>query len=217
VPNFLHRGRQAFAQRAWKDAYVRLSTADAHAPLEGRDLEMMATAAYLIGNDEASETAWTRAYEWLRTRDRRRAARCAFWLVLQLLAIGDWARGGGWLSTAERLLDEDADCPERGLLLVLVARTHAKHGHLDAASDAVTRVASLARSSDDAELKAFGLLGLAQVTASRGESVAAMKLFDEAMVAVTTDALSPISAGVIYCAVIEACRDSLDVAPKPCG
>lgn len=210
--NFLYRGRQAFAQRAWKEAYARLSAADAHASLEGRDLEMMATAAYLIGNDEASDTAWTRAYEWLRTRDRRRAARCAFWLVLQLLAVGEWARGGGWLATAERLLDEDAECPERGLLMVLVARTHAKHGDFDAAYDAFTRVAAVARTSDDPELKAFGLLGLAQATASRGESAAAMKLFDEAMVAVTTDALSPISAGVIYCAVIEACHDILDVA-----
>jgi len=211
VLNFLDRGRQAFAQRAWKEAYAQLSSADAHALLEGRDLEMMATAAYLIGNDEASETAWTRAYEWLRTRDRRRAARCAFWLVLQLLAIGDWARGGGWLSTAERLLDEDAECPERGLLLVLVARTYAKRGDLDAASDAFTRVAALARTSDDPELRAFSLLARAQATARRGGSAAAMGLFDEAMVAVTTDPLSPISAGVIYCAVIEACYDILDV------
>jgi hypothetical protein len=50
VLDSLDRGRQAFAQRAWKEAYARLSAADADAPLEGRDLEMMATAAYLIGN-----------------------------------------------------------------------------------------------------------------------------------------------------------------------
>jgi hypothetical protein len=42
---------------------ARLSAADADTPPEGRDLEMMATAAYLIANDEAGETAWTRAYE----------------------------------------------------------------------------------------------------------------------------------------------------------
>jgi DNA-binding NarL/FixJ family response regulator len=173
---------------------------------------MLATAAYLIGNDDGSEAAWTRAYEWLRTRDKRRAARCAFWLVLQLLAIGDWARGGGWLSTAERLLDDDAECPERGLLLVLAARTHAKHGDLDAAYEAVTRVSALAGTSDDAELKAFSLFALAQAAARRGESAATTALFDEAMVAVTAHALSPISAGVIYCAVIETCYDMLDVA-----
>jgi DNA-binding NarL/FixJ family response regulator len=212
VLDSLDRGRQAFAQRAWKDAYARLSAADADAPLEGRELEMLATAAYLIGNDEGSETAWSRAYEWLRTRDKRRAARCAFWLVLQLLAIGDWARGSGWLSTAERLLDQDAECPECGLLLALAARTHAKRGDLDAARGAFTRVAALAGTSDDAELKAFSLIGLAQAAGSRGDSAAAMALFDEAMVAVSSDALSPISAGVIYCAMIEACYDFLDVA-----
>ena len=210
--NSLDRGRRAFAQRAWKEAYACLSEADGDALLEGRDLEMLATAAYLVGNDEASEAAWTRAYEWLSTRDRRRAARTAFWLVLQLLAIGDWARGGGWLSTAERLLDDDTECPERGLLMALVARTHAKHGDLAAASDAFTGVAARARTSDDPELRAFSLLGLAVVAAGRRENLAAMKLFDEAMVAVTTDALSPISAGVIYCAVIEACHDIFDVA-----
>jgi DNA-binding CsgD family transcriptional regulator len=212
VLDSLLSGRKAFAQREWKEAYLWLSAADAEAPLAGRDLEMMATAAYLIGNDEASETTWTRAFEWLRARDKRRAARCVFWLVLQLLAIGEWARGGGWLSTALRLLDEDAECPERGLLLVLVARTHAKRGDVDAAYDACTRVAALAKTSDDLELKAFSLLGLGQATAGRGESARAIAMFDEAMVAVTTDALSPISAGVIYCAVIEACWDILDVA-----
>jgi DNA-binding NarL/FixJ family response regulator len=212
VLDSLDRGRQAFAQRAWKEAYACLSAADADRPLEGRDLEMLATAAYLVGNDDGSETAWTRAYAWLRTRDKRRAARCSFWLVLQLLAIGDWARGSGWLSTAEKLLDEDAECPECGLLLALVARTHAKHGDLEAARDAFARVAALARTSDDAELKAFSLIGLAQAAGSRGDSDAAMALFDEAMVAVSSDALSPISAGVVYCAMIEACHDILDVA-----
>lgn len=208
----LSHGRQGFAQRAWKDAYAWLSAADADTALEGHDLELLATAAYLTGNDEVSERAWSRAYEWLRPRDRRRAARCAFWLTLQLLAVGDWARAGGWLSTAERLLDGDAECPESGLLLVLVGRTHAKHRDLEAACGAFTRVDALARRSDDPELKAFGSLGLGLATASRGDRAAATKLFDEAMVAVTADGLSPISTGVIYCAVIEACHEIFDIA-----
>jgi DNA-binding CsgD family transcriptional regulator len=208
----LSRGRQAFAQRAWREAYASLSAADSNTLLEGHDLEMLACSAYLIGEDEASEAAWTRAYDWLRGRDKRRAARCAFWLVLQLLAVGDWARGGGWLAAAERLLDDQPDCPERGLLLVLVARTHARQGNVDAAYETFTRVADIARRSDDPELAAFSLLGLALASVSRGETTAAMSLFDEAMVAVTAHLLSPISVGVIYCAVIEACYDLLDVA-----
>ena len=205
-------GRHGFAQRAWKEAYASFSAADAHTPLEGHDLERLATAAYLTGNDEVSERAWTRAYEWLRPRDRRRAARCVFWLTLQLLAVGDWARASGWLSTAERLLDEDEECPERGLLLVLVGRTHAKYGDLEAAFETFTRVDALARRSDDLELNAFRLLAFGLVAASRGDRAAATKLFDEAMVAVTADGLSPISTAVIYCAVIEACHEIFDIA-----
>jgi DNA-binding NarL/FixJ family response regulator len=212
VLDSLTRGRQAVARRAWKDAYAWLSAADAEAALEDSDLELLATSAYLVGHDEASEAAWVRAYEHLRARDKRRAARCAFWLVLQLFAIGDWARGGGWLATAERLLQGEAECPEGALLLVLVARMHAKHGNADAAYDTFTRVADVASRSDDPELRAFALLGLAQASASRGDTAAAMALFDEAMVTVTTDSLSPISAGVVYCAVIEACYDVFDVA-----
>ena len=212
VGDALDRGRQAFAARAWKEAHAQLTAADAGAPLEGRDLEMMATAAYLIGSDDASEAAWTRAYEALRQRDPHRAARCAFWLVLQLLSVGEWARGGGWLSKAKRVLGQDDECAEWGLLLVLAARTHAKHGDFEAAREAVARVATLARAGDDPELNAFALLGLAQAAAKGGDTTAAMATFDEAMVAVTSEGLSPISAGVIYCAVIEACFDILDIA-----
>jgi DNA-binding CsgD family transcriptional regulator len=200
------------AAQSWKEAYARLSDADRGGQLGAGDLELLATAAYLVGDDQGSVAAWTRAYhERVRSSEKRRAARCAFWLILELLSVGDWVRGGGWRSTAERLLDDDPDCAERGLLLVLAARTYAKNGDSAAADETFARAARLAAGCDDAELKAFGLLGLGQAKASHGESAAAMALFDEVMVAVTTGALSPISVGVIYCAVIEACYDILDI------
>jgi DNA-binding CsgD family transcriptional regulator len=205
-------GRRAFAERSWAQAYASLSDADREGQLEAGDLERLATAAYLVGDDQGSAGAWTRAYhERLRSNDKRRAARCAFWLILELLSLGDWVRGSGWLATAERLLDPDPECAERGLLLVMAARTQAKNGDSAAAYETFAHAARLAAACDDAELKAFGLLGLAQAKASRGERAAAMTLFDEVMVAVTPGELSPISTGVIYCAVIEACYDILDV------
>jgi hypothetical protein len=101
------RGRECFDRRAWAwaDACAELSDADREAPLEPADLERLATAAYLAGRDEVSGEVWERAHHELMSRgDVERAARCAGWLVFVLLNGGEFARGGGWLARARRLL-----------------------------------------------------------------------------------------------------------------
>jgi hypothetical protein len=115
--NALDRGRGAFARRAWADAYSGLSAADHEAPLSPEDLERLATAAYLAGRDDDGAGISARAYhEWLHLGDALRAARCAFWLGFTLLHRGEFARGGGWLARAWRLLDDGhLDCVEQGI------------------------------------------------------------------------------------------------------
>ena len=110
------RGRECFDRRAWADAFAELSAADAEAPLEPEDLERLATAAYLLGRDEDSVQVWERAHhELLRRADEERAARCAGWMVFVLMNGGEFARAGGWLARARRLLDDgQRDCAERG-------------------------------------------------------------------------------------------------------
>ena len=56
------RGREAFRRRAWGDAFAELSAADREAPLEPDDLERLAIAAYLVGNDDESVELWARAH-----------------------------------------------------------------------------------------------------------------------------------------------------------
>jgi hypothetical protein len=41
----LERGREAYATRAWMDAYESLSRADAAVPVGAEDLELLATSA----------------------------------------------------------------------------------------------------------------------------------------------------------------------------
>ena len=53
----LDRGREAFSRRAWGEAQVRLSDADRQAALEAEDLERLAIASYLVGDDDASGDA----------------------------------------------------------------------------------------------------------------------------------------------------------------
>jgi len=54
-------------------------------------------------------------------------------------------------------------------------------------------------------------LGRGQAALALGETTEGMKLLDEAMVAVATGEVSPIPAGIVYCAVIEACMDVFDL------
>ena len=88
----LDRGRESFRRREWADAYSQLAAADGEAPLEVDDLERLAAAAYLAGDDAASTDAWVRAHqEYVRAGDPARAVRCAFWLVVGLMLRGEAA------------------------------------------------------------------------------------------------------------------------------
>ena len=214
VTDRLATAREAFARQDWKKAYADLSVADeAHARIGGEDLERFAISAYMLGKDEVSAEIWARAHsEWRRLCDVRRAARCAFWLVLDLLNRGEMAQAAGWVARAEHLLDEQISaCAERGLLLALTARTRIRQGNIDGAHEAASHAVELARRFDDSDLQVFSRLSLAQVMARRGDAAGATALFDELMVAVTVGDVSPIGIGVVYCAVIDGCVLLLDL------
>ena len=48
----LKRGRQAYAESAWGQAYESLARADEREPLAAEDLELLATSAYMLGREE---------------------------------------------------------------------------------------------------------------------------------------------------------------------
>ena len=74
----LTQGRTAFARDDWADAFAHLSAADGDSPLDPEDLDRLATVAYLIGEDAASDAARTRAHHGFLDRgDVIRAARGA--------------------------------------------------------------------------------------------------------------------------------------------
>jgi DNA-binding CsgD family transcriptional regulator len=206
--------RDAFARQAWKAAYRGFRAADeARAQLDAEDLERLAVCAFMVGKPEESDDAWVRAHsQWLRLRDVRRAARCTFWLVLDLLSRGERAQARGWLARTQHVLDATiGGCAEEGLLLVLTGRLRVAERDLDGAHDAASRALVLARQFDDSELQVFSRLIQAQLVATRGDAAAAAALFDEIMVGVTMGDVAPIGVGTVYCAVIEGCHHLLDL------
>jgi DNA-binding NarL/FixJ family response regulator len=211
--DLLERGQRAFEGHAWPEAYDQLTAADRASPLPPEDLERAATAAYLAGHDRPSAELWSRAHQTHLDRGEfEQAVRCAFWLGFGLVQRGEMAQGGGWLARAQRLVDQHAlDCVERGYLLLPEALMAAGSGHPEAALACFEQIGAVAGRFGDADLAALAKTGQGEALLRLGRAVEGARLFDEAMVAVTTGETSPVVSGVVYCAVIDACQKALDL------
>ena len=207
------RGLECFGRRAWAEAFAELSAADRGAPLDPQDVERLAMAAYLVGRDDESVAAWERAHHALLDRGEvERAARCAGWLVFVLLNGGEFARAGGWLARARRLVDEVGhDCAEQGHLLVPVAFQRAFEGDWPDAYAIAGRAVAIGLRFGDVDLVTLARNIQGRALIAQGDTTAGMTLLDEAMVAVMADEVSEIVAGSVYCSVIEACQEVFDL------
>jgi DNA-binding CsgD family transcriptional regulator/tetratricopeptide (TPR) repeat protein len=209
----LDQGRESFHRQAWGKAYTQLSAAAAEKPLELEDLEHLAITAYLSGRDAESEGAWTKAHhEALRAADWARAARCAFWLGITLINRMERAQGSGWLARAQRVLDDAQHaCVERGWLLIPLGLRQYYQGDFESSADTWTEAGKIGAAYGDIELVTMARQGQGRVLMRLGRTAEGVALLDEAMVAVAAGELSAIPAGIVYCSVIKACQEILDV------
>ncbi len=198
----------------WTETYVQLQKADQEHALEPKELETHALAAYLTGRDAESFQILERAHQGYLDREKtKQAVRCAFWLGLMLMNAGERARGSGWIARGERLLQDEQgpDCAEKGLLLLPAALGMLYAGHAAKAQKLFEQAASIGEQFGDADLIALGRLGCGQAMIQQGEVVKGIKLLDETMITVETEAVFPVATGIIYCAVIETCRKVWDL------
>jgi DNA-binding CsgD family transcriptional regulator len=205
----LERGRESYARGAWVDAYGSLSAADeADPPLEERDLELLATSAYMLGRDDEYVSALERAHHaYLRGGERLRAARCAFWIGINLILRGEIGRATGWFGRARRLVErEGRDCVEQGYLLLALVLQHQAAGDRQAAIAAAADAAAIGERFGDADLFALATHDRGILLIKQGRVVEGLGLLDEAMVAVTAGELSPIVNGFVYCGAITGCQ-----------
>ncbi len=209
----IQAGRRAIEKRAWADAYEVLSEVAGSAGLDAADLEQLATAAYLSGHDVESTDAWRRAHQArLDAGEFEAAVRCAFWLGFGLMVRGEVALGGGWMARARALVDEhELDCAESGYLLVPQALAALGGGDAIRAKALFEEVLATARRFDDTDLDALGMLGSGQAQVEMGRIRNGVDLFDQAMVSVLAGEVSPVVAGIVYCAVIDECQGAFDV------
>lgn len=128
-----------------------------------------------------------------------------------LVLRGRHAESGGWLGRAERLLRERASASvERGYLLIPAALPTLGSGDSGRAHEMFGEAAIIADRFGDPDLVALSRLGRGQALVAKGEVRRGVAMLDAAMLAVTTEDVSPVAAGIIYCALVITCRDIFD-------
>jgi len=207
MPADLEVGRRAHDRNDWSEAYANLRDAQT-----AEDLERLAVAAQLVGREDEAIQTYQRAHKaFLQEGKVERALRCAAHLVINLMNRGDIAQAQGWLARARRILQaSNIDCVETGYLLVPVALQSLFSGDLPRAAEVFDEVAGVASRFGDPDLQAMGRLGRGQCLLQLGDVKAGIELFDENMVAVMAGEVSPVVAGVVYCAIIDSCRTIFD-------
>jgi DNA-binding CsgD family transcriptional regulator len=212
VATEVERGRESYAQASWAAAYDALAEAEAAEPLDAVDLELLATAAYMLGREDE----WMRLYgeacgRYAARGDGQRAARCAFWIGMQLAIRGQTGPATGWLGRAHRLLEGEPECVEHAYLRMPVAFQREAEGDVDGAVETAAAAADAAKRFGDPDLLALTLFSRGDALVRHGRAGEGLALLDEAMVAVTAEGLHPIVTGIVYCGVILALEDVHEV------
>jgi DNA-binding CsgD family transcriptional regulator len=209
VSDELERGRAAYARLAWRETHEALGRANAEAPLHAGDVELLATAAGMLGLDDELLRWLERAHQLhLEDGDSLRAVRCAFWLGMNLAVRGEMGPASGWFGRAQRLLErEDSDSVEHGYLLVPASFAQEVAGELEAAAAIAAAAAEIAERFDDRDLFSLVVHRQGQLLIKQGRTTEGLALLDEAMVAVTAGEVSPFVTGIVYCGVIAGCQE----------
>ncbi|MDQ0633111.1 DNA-binding CsgD family transcriptional regulator [Arthrobacter pascens] len=209
----IDQGRSAFRENRWTEASENFREADQRGGLPAPDLERLATAEILTGNISAGLDTLTRAHEeYLVVGDVVGAARCAGWMGMQLMHVGEMSQAGGWFARGQRLADELAE-PDavQGFMLVPVGLGKLYGGDPAGALQIFAQVADFGQRFQDKDVSALALIGLGQATLMLGRNDEGLRMFDEVMVAVTAGELSAVPSGIVYCAVIGNCHLVFDL------
>ena len=212
VTELVERGRAALLDCDWGIARGCFEQAGGGEP-DGPPaaVDGLGQALYWVGDYRRALSLRARAFAgYRRDGDRRAAALVAIRLaMLHGLIDGDEAVVGGWLASAQRVLEQCPDCPERGWVDLFLAAVTADPDERERLAEGARRTGQ--RFGDSGlEFDALAYAGKALV--ERGEVQAGMRLIDEAFAAVASGVVSdPWAAGEIYCSLLSACELARDV------
>jgi len=166
----LEAGREAYARRAWPEAYRLLLEADREGLLEPGDLEALAKSAWWIGLATESIAAFERAYALhLERGNRSMAAMMALTLRREYGARLAGSVAQAWLHRAEHLLEGEPESVAHGYLAIAHRELNFDRGDIEGALAHLDRAKEIASRLE---------IGVKTAEAYRGELMKALDIHD---------------------------------------
>lgn len=139
------------------------------------------------------------------------AVRCAFWLAMVLLEVGEDAISSSWAARAEQLL---AGIPgqvvEAGYLAFCRPYSALVTGRYGDAPRLTAEVLDFGERFDAPDLVVLGLSAQSRIMIMNGQVAEGLARLDEGMAALAAGPVDTILAGEPYCMMIETCQFILD-------
>jgi class 3 adenylate cyclase len=208
----LQQARAAYDRNAWREAYDLFAAVDAAGGLTaGEDFERLAEAAFWTAHVEEHVEAWERAHAAASDAgDTSLAARAGFRLFFGYYQMQSTSLAMGWLARTIRLLADEPECAEHGMLSYIQTNMAMSNGDLDGAFEQATRTLDIGTRLGDRDLQALGLFDQGNILVAKGQVDEGMALLEEATVAAVSGELGPFVTGTIYCAMITTCERLAD-------
>jgi class 3 adenylate cyclase len=207
----LQRGREAADRRAWPEAYEALAAADADGSLEAGDLETLAKSSWWVGRQNEAIEAFERAYaRAIEAGDRPRAAFIALTLRRSNVAKLAGSVAQGWLTRAERLLEDEPESVAHGYLALARGAAPWARGELDEALAQMRQGLEIAHRHGDTDLHAWASTYSGMILLDMGRVEEGWPLMEEVAAAAAGGELGAYTTGAVFCNVISAGRNLAD-------
>lgn len=207
----LEAGREAYARRAWPEAYRLLQEADREGRLEPGDLEALAKSAWWIGHSDESIAAFERAYALhLERGNRSMAAMMALTLRREYGTKLAGSVAQAWLHRAEHLLEGEPEAVAHGYLEIARRELDFDRGNIEGALAHLDRAMEIASRLEDADLPVWITISRAEVLGTSGRLDEAFALMEAAAAAAVGGELGAFTTGAVFCSVMSVCRETAD-------
>ena len=199
----LQSARDAVSRGEWHSAYELLTEADAAQRLDHEALGVLADAAYGAGQLDVAIETCERVHAQAVTAGNQQAAagaavRVAMYLLFDTALM---APVRGWLTRAERLLENQGETPVLAWFAVVRAYERMLTGDLHTARQWARRAIEVGSKLDPAAC-AIAMVAEARLLILDGDVQLGLALLDDAGVAAVSGNLDPLSTGIVYCELV---------------